>query len=136
MEQEKGWNMEKGVESYLDISQMRLLAEGNWEYEQEPRMIREDGSIKEVWTGGSFFRWEHGQKEAAPRLVESCMMPGKCYISPLHVFLDEDILVLERKWEQVRLSKEEAKGLMCSPWKPERKKKSCIPCRNCGACSW
>ena len=44
------------------------------------------------------------------------MMPGKCYISPLHVFLDEDILVLERKWEQVRLSKEEAKGLMCSPW--------------------
>ena len=42
--------MEKGVESYLDISQMRLFAEGNWEYEQEPRMIREDGSIKEVWT--------------------------------------------------------------------------------------
>lgn len=78
MEQEKGWNMEKGVESYLDISQMRLFAEGNWEYEQEPRMIREDGSIKEVWTGGSLFRWEHGQKEAAPRLVESCMTPGKC----------------------------------------------------------
>ena len=39
MEQEKEWNMEKGVESYLDISQMRLFAEGNWEYEQEPRMI-------------------------------------------------------------------------------------------------
>ena len=105
MEQEKGWNMEKGVESYLDISQMRLFAEGNWEYEQEPRMIREDGSIKEVWTGGSLFRWEHGQKEAAPRLVESCMTPGKCYISPLHVFLDEDTLVLERKWEQVLMSK-------------------------------
>ena len=68
MEQEKGWNMEKGVESYLDISQMRLFAEGNWEYEQEPRMIREAWKHQRSLDGRQlFFDWEHGQKRSGTK---------------------------------------------------------------------
>lgn len=70
----------------------------------------------------------------SPIVHQNCMKPEEISIFPLKIYFGEQVTVQDRN-HMVRF-RAGGKEVQTRAWKPELKKRSCIPCRNCGRCSW
>ena len=72
-----------------------------------------------------------------PLLHQNCMSPDQKTIYPLTIEQhDSDRITLSDHYHSIILELNNLPDLQVKPWYPVIKKKSCIPCTNCGRCSW
>lgn len=72
-----------------------------------------------------------------PPLHQNCMSPDQKTIYPLTIEQhDSDRITLSDHYHSIILELNNLPNLQVKPWYPVIKKKNCIPCTNCGRCSW
>ena len=72
-----------------------------------------------------------------PLLHQNCMSPDQKTIYPLTIEQhDSDRITLSDHYHSIILELNNLPNLQVKPWYPVIKKKNCIPCTNCGRCSW
>lgn len=72
-----------------------------------------------------------------PLLHQNCMSPDQKTIYPLTIEQhDSDRITLSDHYHSIILELNNLPDLQIKPWYPVIKKKNCIPCTNCGRCSW
>lgn len=74
--------------------------------------------------------------EITPVLYQSCMHPEKIHIDAVQIFSGHGEICFQVRDRQWKIPEQQADIVDIFPWKAELKKKSCIPCTNCGGCSW
>lgn len=132
----------QGIEGYLDVSKIMLYPsqENGCTYETQPFVKKDGDSVTEIFAAGSSFVWKSSESEREhtiePQIFQSCMNPADKKICPVHIRRDADGLVFEQKYQSMHIPQEVADQIKILPWTAQVKKKSCHPCRNCGACSW
>lgn len=102
-----------------------------------PPGIREekDGGL-EIITASHIFRIGNGETEISPILYQNCMHPEIIHIDPVQIKIGEGEICFQVKNRRWTIREAEASSVEILPWEGEIKKKGCIPCRNCGRCSW
>lgn len=80
---------------------------------------------------------ENSEKtEITPVLYQSCMHPEKIRVDSVRIFSGSGEICFQVRDRQWKIPEQQADAVDIFPWKAELKKKSCIPCTNCGGCSW
>lgn len=78
-----------------------------------------------------------GTDQYTPVLHQNCMSPEQKIIYPLTIVQSSDKqIILTDHFHSLILDPSELPDIQIHPWYPVIKKKSCIPCTNCGRCGW
>lgn len=78
-----------------------------------------------------------GSDQYTPVLHQNCMFPDQKIIYPLTIMQSSDKqIILTDHYHSLTLDPSELTDILIHPWYPVIKKKSCIPCTNCGRCGW
>ena len=129
-------NGRKAVERQTELGMIRVDMEyphpcvplpGIWE--------EKDGKLL-IITASHTFRIRNGEREISPVLYQSCMHPEKIHIDPVQIRIDREEICFQVRNQQWTIRETEASSVELLPWEAKIKKKSCIPCTNCGRCSW
>lgn len=105
----------------------------------QPGAGSDEAGVYTVVTASCGFRVPCGdakKTEITPVLYQSCMHPEQIHIDTVRILAGNGeicFLVRDCLW---KIPEREADAVEIFPWKAELKKKSCIPCTNCGGCSW
>lgn len=76
------------------------------------------------------------QIRISPVVYQSCMHPEQIHIDPVRIETGNgeiSFTVRSRRWI---IPESEAGSVEIMPWEAKLEKKSCVPCTNCGGCSW
>ena len=129
-------NGRKAVERQTELGMIKVDMEypypcvtpqGIWE--------EKDGKLL-IITASHVFRIRNGETEISPVLYQSCMHPEKIHIDPVQIRIDREEICFQVRNQQWTIRETEASSVELLPWEAKIKKKSCIPCTNCGRCSW
>jgi len=133
---EKTGTGRKAVERQTELGMIKVDMEypypcvlplGIWE--------EKDGKLL-IITASHTFRIRNGKMEISPVLYQSCMHPEKIHIDPVQIRIDREEIGFQVRNQQWTIRRSEASSVEILPWEAKIKKKSCIPCTNCGRCSW
>ena len=128
-------NGRKAVERQTELGMIKVDME--YPYPCVPPGIWEekDGKLL-IITASHVFRIRNGETEISPVLYQSCMHPEKIHIDPVQIRIDREEICFQVRNQQWTIRETEASSVELLPWEAKIKKKSCIPCTNCGRCSW
>lgn len=129
-------NGRKTVERQTELGMIRVDMEYPHPCVPPPGIWEEKDGKLLIITASHTFRIRNGEREISPVLYQSCMQPEKIYIDPVQIRIDSGEICFQVKNQQWTIHKSEASSVEILPWEAEIKKKSCIPCTNCGRCSW
>ena len=118
---EKTGTGRKAVERQTELGMIKVDMEYPYPCVPPPEIREEKDGKLLIITASHTFRIRNGKMEISPVLYQSCMHPEKIHIDPVQIRIDG-----EEIWSLVEIL----------PWEAKIKKKSCIPCTNCGRCSW
>ena len=78
-----------------------------------------------------------GTDNYTPVLHQNCMEPDQKTIYPLTIIQHHNKqIILTDHYHSTTLDLSELPDIQIHPWYPVIKRKSCIPCTNCGRCGW
>lgn len=129
-------NGRKTVERQTELGMIRVDMEYPHPCVPPPGIWEEKDGKLLIITASHTFRIRNGEREISPVLYQSCMQPEKIYIDPVQIRIDRGEICFQVKNQQWTIHKSEASSVEILPWEAKIKKKSCIPCTNCGRCSW
>lgn len=116
----------------------------------EPGIAEENGQIRRIVTASHRFRLHDVPsascevpetaadpvQEIAPIVYQSCMHPEQICIYPVELEFTDGRVVFRVRGQQWIVSEKDASSVEILDWRAKLEKKSCIPCTNCGKCSW
>lgn len=129
-------NGRKTVERQTELGMIRVDMEYPHPCVPPPGIWEEKDGKLLIITAFHTFRIRNGEREISPVLYQSCMHPEKIHIDPVQIGIDRGEICFQVRNRQWTIHKSEASSVEILPWEAEIKKKSCIPCTNCGRCSW
>lgn len=129
-------NGRKAVERQTELGMIKVDMEYPYPCVPPPGIWEEKDGKLLIITVSHTFRIRNGERENLPVLYQSCMHPEKIHINPVQIRIDNGEICFQVKNQQWTIHKSEASSVEILPWEAKIKKKSCIPCTNCGRCSW
>ena len=116
----------------------------------EPEIAEENGQIRRIVTASHRFRLHDvpavssevpetaadSVQEITPIVYQSCMYPEQIRIYPVELEFTDRGIVFQVRGQQWIISEKDASSVEILDWRAKLEKKSCIPCTNCGKCSW
>ncbi len=129
-------NGRKTVERQTELGMIRVDMEYTHPCVPPPGIWEEKDGKLLIITASHTFRIRNGEREISPVLYQSCMQPEKIYIDPVQIRIDREEICFQVRNQQWTIRETEASSVELLPWEAKIKKKSCIPCTNCGRCSW
>lgn len=117
------------------LGTIQVAAEYPYPCMPAPEIREEDGRLV-IITASHVFRIQNGETEISPVLYQSCMNPENIHIDPVQIRMDGNEICFRVKNQQWTIGTEEASTVEILPWEAKIEKKSCVPCTNCGRCSW
>ena len=129
-------NGRKAVERQTELGMIKVDMEYPYPCVTPPGIWEEKDGKLLIITASHTFRIRNGEREISPVLYQSCMQPEKIYIDPVQIRIDSGEICFQVRNQQWTIRETEASSVELLPWEAKIKKKSCIPCTNCGRCSW
>ena len=129
-------NGRKAVERQTELGMIKVDMEYPYPCVPPPGIWEEKDGKLLIITASHTFRIRNGEREISPVLYQSCMHPEKIHIDPVQIRIDSGVICFQMRNQQWTIYKSEASSVEILPWEAKIKKKSCIPCTNCGRCSW
>ena len=129
-------NGRKAVERQTELGMIKVDMEYPYPCVPPPGIWEEKDGKLLIITASHTFRIRNGEREISPVLYQSCMQPEKIYIDPVQIRIDREEICFQVRNQQWTIRETEASSVELLPWEAKIKKKSCIPCTNCGRCSW
>ena len=129
-------NGRKAVERQTELGMIRVDMEYPHPCVPPPGIWEEKDGKLLIITASHTFRIRNGEREISPVLYQSCMHPEKIHIDPVQIRIDREEICFQVRNQQWTIRETEASSVELLPWEAKIKKKSCIPCTNCGRCSW
>lgn len=129
-------NGRKAVERQTELGMIKVDMEYPYPCVPPPGIWEEKDGKLLIITASHTFRIRNGEREISPVLYQSCMHPEKIHIDPVQIRIDSGVICFQMRNQQWTIYKSEASSVEILPWEAKIKKKSCIPCMNCGRCSW
>lgn len=126
----------KAVERETGLGIIRIEAEYPYPCMPAPGIREEKDGRLVMITASHVFRIRNGETENSPVLYQSCMNPENVHIDPVQIIMDGEEICFQVKNQKWIIRDSEASSVEILPWEAKLKKKSCIPCTNCGRCSW
>ena len=126
----------KAVERQTELGMIKVDMEYPYPCVPPPGIWEEKDGKLLIITVSHTFRIRNGEREISPVLYQSCMHPEKIHIDPVQIRIDNGEICFQVKNQQWTIRETEASSVELLPWEAKIKKKSCIPCMNCGRCSW
>lgn len=126
----------KAEERLTDLGRIRAAMEYPYPCVPPPGIREEKDGKLSIITASHTFRIRKGEREISPVLYQSCMHPEKIHIDPVQISIDREEIRFQVRNQQWTIPRSEADFVEILPWEAKIKKKSCIPCTNCGRCSW
>ena len=126
----------KAVERQTELGMIKVDMEYPYPCVPPPGIWEEKDGKLLIITASHTFRIRNGKMEISPVFYQSCMHPEKIHIDPVQIRIDREEICFQVRNQQWTISRSEASLVEILPWKAKIKKKSCIPCTNCGRCSW
>lgn len=74
--------------------------------------------------------------DLTPVVYQSCMHPEQIRIYPVELEFTDGKITFRIRDRQWTIPENAAASVEISDWKAALEKKSCVPCTNCGKCSW
>ncbi len=112
----------------------------------EQEIIEESGTVRRIITAAHCFRLHlplsNGTtegteiQEITPVVYQSCMHPEQIRIYPVELEFSEEEILFQVRDQQWKIAADQADSVEILDWEAKVEKKSCIPCTNCGRCSW
>ena len=129
-------NGRKVVERRTALGMIKVDMEYLYPCVPQPGITEEkDGGLL-IITASHVFRIRNGETEISPVLYQNCMHPEKIHIDPVQIRIDSGEICFQVRDQQWIIRESEASSVEILPWEAKIKKRSCIPCTNCGRCSW
>ena len=129
-------NGRKAVERQTELGMIKVDMEYPYPCVTPPGIWEEKDGKLLIITASHTFRIPNGEREISPVLYQSCMHPEKIHIDPVQILIDRGEICFQVRNQQWTIRETEAFSVELLPWEAKIKKKSCIPCTNCGRCSW
>ena len=129
-------NGRKAVERQTALGTIRADMEYPYPCVPSPGITEEKDGGLVIITASHVFRIRNGETEISPVLYQNCMHPEIIHIDPVQIRIDSGEICFQVRDQQWIIRESEASSVEILPWKAEIKKRSCIPCTNCGRCSW
>lgn len=126
----------KAVERQTELGMIKVDMEYPYPCVPPPGIREEKDGKPLIITASHTFRIRNGEREISPVLYQSCMHPEKIHIDPVQIRIDREEICFQVRNQQWTIRRSEASSVEILPWEAKIKKKSCIPCTNCGRCSW
>ena len=126
----------KAVERQTELGMIKVDMEYPYPCVPPPGIREEKDGKLLIITASHTFRIRNGEREISPVLYQSCMHPEKIHIDPVQIRIDREEICFQVRNQQWTIRSSEASSVEILPWEAKIKKKSCIPCTNCGGCSW
>ena len=126
----------KAVERQTELGMIKVDMEYPYPCVPPPGIREEKDGKLLIITASHTFRIRNGEREISPVLYQSCMHPEKIHIDPVQIRIDREEIGFQVRNQQWTIRRSEASSVEILPWEAKIKKKSCIPCTNCGRCSW
>ena len=126
----------KTVERQTELGMIKVDMEYPYPCVPPPGIREEKDGKLLIITASHTFRIRNGEREISPVLYQSCMHPEKIHIDPVQIRIDREEICFQVRNQQWTIRSSEASSVEILPWEAKIKKKSCIPCTNCGRCSW
>ena len=133
---EKTGTGRKAVERQTELGMIKVDMEYPYPCVPPPEIREEKDGKLLIITASHTFRIRNGKMEISPVLYQSCMHPEKIHIDPVQIRIDREEIGFQVRNQQWTIRRSEASSVEILPWEAKIKKKSCIPCTNCGRCSW
>ena len=133
---EKTGTGRKTVERQTELGMIKVDMEYPYPCVPPPGIREEKDGKLLIITASHTFRIRNGEREISPVLYQSCMHPEKIHIDPVQIRIDREEICFQVRNQQWTIRSSEASSVEILPWEAKIKKKSCIPCTNCGRCSW
>ena len=133
---EKTGTGRKAVERQTELGMIKVDMEYPYPCVPPPEIREEKDGKLLIITASHTFRIRNGKMEISPVLYQSCMHPEKIHIDPVQIRIDREEICFQVRNQQWTIHRSEASLVEILPWEAKIKKKSCIPCTNCGRCSW
>lgn len=129
-------NERKAVERQTEMGTIRVDMEYPYPCVLPPGITEEKDGGLVIITASHVFRIRNGETEISPILYQNCMHPEIIHIDPVQIRMDKGEICFQVRDQQWIIPESEASSVEILPWEAEIKKRSCIPCTNCGRCSW
>ena len=126
----------KTVERQTELGMIKVDMEYPYPCVPPPGIREEKDGKLLIITASHTFRIRNREMEISPVLYQSCMHPEKIHIDPVQIRIDREEICFQVRNQQWTIRRSEAFSVEILPWEAKIKKKSCIPCTNCGRCSW
>ncbi len=126
----------KAVERQTELGMIKVDMEYPYPCVPPPGIREEKDGKLLIITASHTFRIRNGEMEISPVLYQSCMHPEKIHIDPVQIRIDREEIGFQVRNQRWTIRRSEASSVEILPWEAKIKKKSCIPCTNCGRCSW
>lgn len=126
----------KAVERQTELGMIKVDMEYPYPCVPPPGIREEKDGKPLIITASHTFRIRNEEMEISPVLYQSCMHPEKIHIDPVQIRIDREEIGFQVRNQQWTIRRSEASSVEILPWEAKIKKKSCIPCTNCGRCSW
>ena len=126
----------KTVERQTELGMIKVDMEYPYPCVPPPGIREEKDGKLLIITASHTFRIRNREMEISPVLYQSCMHPEKIHIDPVQIRIDREEIGFQVRNQQWTIRRSEASSVEILPWEAKIKKKSCIPCTNCGRCSW
>lgn len=126
----------KAVERQTELGMIKVDTEYPYPCVPPPGIWEEKDGKLLIITASHTFRIRNGEREISPVLYQSCMHPEKIHIDPVQIRIDREEICFQVRNQQWTIRETEGSSVELLPWEAKIKKKSCIPCTNCGRCSW
>ena len=133
---EKTGTGRKAVERQTELGMIKVDMEYPYPCVPPPEIREEKDGKLLIITASHTFRIRNGKMEISPVLYQSCMHPEKIHIDPVQIRIDREEIGFQVRNQRWTIRRSEASSVEILPWEAKIKKKSCIPCTNCGRCSW
>ena len=133
---EKTGTGRKTVERQTELGMIKVDMEYPYPCVPPPGIREEKDGKLLIITASHTFRIRNGEMEISPVLYQSCMHPEKIHIDPVQIRIDGEKIGFQVRNQRWTIRRSEASFVEILPWEAKIKKKSCIPCTNCGRCSW
>ena len=133
---EKTGTGRKAVERQTELGMIKVDMEYPYPCVPPPEIREEKDGKLLIITASHTFRIRNGKMEISPVLYQSCMHPEKIHIDPVQIRIDREKIGFQVRNQRWTIRRSEASSVEILPWEAKIKKKSCIPCTNCGRCSW
>lgn len=132
------------------IGTLKISRDLPYPCDPEPEIAEENGQIRRIVTASHRFRLHNvpiassevpetavdSVQEITPIVYQSCMYPEQIRIYPVELEFTDRGIVFQVRGQQWIISEKDASSVEILDWRAKLEKKSCIPCTNCGKCSW